>query len=396
MENINKEDFEINVDNINVEEIMNMIRKNIKEKGYKEHESINNFNFISENKGVNEIQEDFESLHYLWNINLEREIKSKNKLFAFIKKIIRKLSRWYIKPIIEDQIIFNSIVVRTNSYLKSKLKETKEQLSNNTEEMKKILNEIKIVENRLLNSEKNLKNVEDDLKNMEKEKIEISEELLKYESYSQCGEDKIIDFILSYLGENKGLSYLDIGCNNYKKLNNTYNLYKKGIRGVLIDANPLFIEDIRKYRPGDTVLNCGIGLKNSEEMKFYVLNPEADGLSSFNLESIKEAQKQNPYIKIEKEIKVPVHSLDHIYKEYFATVPTIVSMDVEGVELDILKSSDFEKYRPLIFIIETIEYSPRISLTNKEQNIIDFMKEKDYVEYAFTGVNSIFVDKRRI
>ena len=297
MENINKEDFEINVDNINVEEIMNMIRKNIKEKGYKEHESINNFNFISENKGVNEIQEDFESLHYLWNINLEREIKSKNKLFAFIKKIIRKLSRWYIKPIIEDQIIFNSIVVRTNSYLKSKLKETKEQLSNNTEEMKKILNEIKIVENRLLNSEKNLKN-------MEKEKIEISEELLKYESYSQCGEDKIIDFILSYLGENKGLSYLDIGCNNYKKLNNTYNLYKKGIRGVLIDANPVFIEDIRKYRPGDTVLNCGIGLKNSEEMKFYVLNPEADGLSSFNLESIKEAQKQNPYIKIEKEIKV--------------------------------------------------------------------------------------------
>ena len=250
MENINKEDFEINVDNINVEEIMNMIRKNIKEKGYKEHESINNFNFISENKGVNEIQEDFESLHYLWNINLEREIKSKNKLFAFIKKIIRKLSRWYIKPIIEDQIIFNSIVVRTNSYLKSKLKETKEQLSNNTEEMKKILNEIKIVENRLLNSEKNLKN-------MEKEKIEISEELLKYESYSQCGEDKIIDFILSYLGENKGLSYLDIGCNNYKKLNNTYNLYKKGIRGVLIDANPVFIEDIRKYRPGDTVLNCG-------------------------------------------------------------------------------------------------------------------------------------------
>ena len=389
MENINKEDFEINVDNINVEEIMNMIRKNIKEKGYKEHESINNFNCRSENKGVNEIQEDFESLHYLWNINLEREIKSKNKLFAFIKKIIRKLSRWYIKPIIEDQIIFNSIVVRTNSYLKSKLKETKEQLSNNTEEIKKILNEIKIVENRLLNSEKNLKNVE-------KEKIEISEELLKYESYSQCGEDKIIDFILSYLGENKGLSYLDIGCNNYKKLNNTYNLYKKGIRGVLIDANPVFIEDIRKYRPGDTVLNCGIGLKNSEEMKFYVLNPEADGLSSFNLESIKEAQKQNPYIKIEKEIKVPVHSLDHIYKEYFATVPTIVSMDVEGVELDILKSSDFEKYRPLIFIIETIEYSPRISLTNKEQNIIDFMKEKDYVEYAFTGVNSIFVDKRRI
>ena len=66
----------------------------------------------------------------------------------------------------------------------------------------------------------------------------------------------------------------------------------------------------------------------------------------------------------------------------------------EGDELGILSSSDLEKYRPYIFIIETIEYKDRVTLNNKRNDIVDFMNENDYIEYAFTGVNSIFIDKR--
>ena len=40
---IKENDFEINIDNINVEEIMTKIRQNIKDKGYVEEEKINNF-----------------------------------------------------------------------------------------------------------------------------------------------------------------------------------------------------------------------------------------------------------------------------------------------------------------------------------------------------------------
>ena len=63
--------------------------------------------------------------------------------------------------------------------------------------------------------------------------------------------------------------------------------------------------------------------------------------------------------------------------------------------MDILKSTNFEKYRPYIFIIETIEYREKISVTNKRNDIINLMFENDYIEYAFTGVNSLFIDKRR-
>ena len=64
--------------------------------------------------------------------------------------------------------------------------------------------------------------------------------------------------------------------------------------------------------------------------------------------------------------------------------------------MDILKSTNFEKYRPYIFIIETIEYREKISLDNKRNDIVEFMKKNNYEEYAFTGVNSIFIDKRAV
>lgn len=393
---INKEDFEINVDNLNIEEITNNINKSIKERGYIEDKIINNFDFTPKIEESRTIQKEFEDLNHLWNINLEREVLSRNGVFLFIKKVIRKLSRWYIKPIMEDQITFNSNIVRASNYLKSNLEITKDQLSENVENTSKVLRKMGILEDKLVTFEKILNKTENTLANVGKEKNKIDEKLLRYESYSQSGEDKIIEYILSYLGENKGLTYLDIGCNHYSNLSNTYGLYRKGVRGVLIDANPIFIENIKKYRPEDVLLNCGIGSQKKESMTFYITNPEADGLSSFDLKTIKEAQKKKEFIKVEKVIEVPVYTLDDIYIKYFATVPTLVSLDVEGLELDILKASDFEKYRPVIFIVETIDFMGDELATEKRNEIIEFMKEKNYIEYAFTGINSIFIDENRI
>ena len=78
---IKENDFEINIDNINVEEIMNKIRQNIKDKGYLEEEKINNFDFTPKISEEDNFRYDLDVLNQVWNINLEREILSKNKLF---------------------------------------------------------------------------------------------------------------------------------------------------------------------------------------------------------------------------------------------------------------------------------------------------------------------------
>lgn len=217
----------------------------------------------------------------------------------------------------------------------------------------------------------------------------------EFESYSQAGEDRIVSFILSY-GErkNKKLSYLDIGCNHYKRLNNTYGLYKKGYRGVLVEANPTMINDIVINRPGDIVLNVGISRSSGEKQTFYIVN--GDGLSSFDKESIDNAKKETPWLEIVDKVEVPLMDINSVIKEYCNMVPDVVSIDVEGAEMDILETFDFEKYRPYIFIVETISYAANIQLDRKRTDILQYMSEKEYGEFAFTGINSIFIDKKQL
>ena len=342
----------------------NEIRKKIKY-AYSENSKIkfNNFKDSETNEISLKISENSKNSLNSFDYNLESPKGTIQKSKIFAKKVIRKSTRFILKPYAEKNFEYQKL--------------------NN-----EILNDLLDFS---IYNDKNIKTLNERMDNLISTKEEFSEN--KYVSFSQSGEDKIIEFLLNYGNSaKKGISYLDIGCNDYKNLSNTYLLYRKGINGVLIDANPIYINEININRPNDVILNCGVGQKSSSELTFYVLN--SSDLSSFNLDTVKEAQKVSPWIEIVKEIKVPVYDLDTIYKKYFHSTPTIVSVDVEGDELGILSSSDLEKYRPYIFIIETIEYKDRVTLNNKRNDIVDFMNENDYIEYAFTGVNSIFLDKR--
>ena len=321
-----------------------------------------------------------------------------NKIKRFLKRTIRKSTRFILKPYAEKMYRFQELNGEITGTLTeyAKLVEMQNKLINLEHNSQTKLDDFEHnVQAKLAEMQNKLINFESTLWNIIKEKDKVQEELSKYESYSQTGEDRIVDFLLNYGGNaKKGISYLDIGCNDWRNLSNSYYLYRRGIRGVLIDANPIYVEEIKIFRPEDTVLNCGIGKEHSKELEFNIVN-QSD-VSSFNIKTIEEAKKRSPWLEIVKKIKVPVYTLDEIYEKYFVKVPTIVSLDVEGDELGILESSNFEKYRPYIFIIETIEYREKISLDNKRNDIVEFMKKNNYEEYAFTGVNSIFIDKRAV
>ena len=138
---IKENDFEINVDNINVEEIMAKIRQNIKDKGYIGEEKINNFDFTPEINEEDNFRYDLDTLNHIWNVNLEREILSRNKLFSFVKKVIRKLTRWYVVPMMQDQITFNSYAVRTINNLNKQLNIQNDLIFEKNREIKKLLDE---------------------------------------------------------------------------------------------------------------------------------------------------------------------------------------------------------------------------------------------------------------
>lgn len=70
--------------------------------------------------------------------------------------------------------------------------------------------------------------------------------------------------------------------------------------------------------------------------------------------------------------------------------PNFVSLDVEGMDLSILKSWDFEEFRPAVLCVETLTYSKNND-ERKISEIIDFLKAKRYKVYADTYINTIFV-----
>jgi FkbM family methyltransferase len=206
-------------------------------------------------------------------------------------------------------------------------------------------------------------------------------------SYSQCGEDVIMSFLCNSLKIRKP-TYLDIGANDPVIMSNTYLFYKKGLSGVLIEPNRELYKKIKRKRDRDIVLNVGVGINNQTCVDFYKMSTHT--LSTFSKEEALMLQRNGSHV-IKEVVKVELISINEIIEKNFKKSPDIVSIDIEGNVLAILESFDFKKNRSAIFCIETLTYTEK-GTGQKIIEVIDFMKAKNYIVYADTHINTIFVD----
>ena len=212
-------------------------------------------------------------------------------------------------------------------------------------------------------------------------------------SYSQFGEDLIFSLFFAH-NEIANPSYLDIGANEPRYISNTFYFYERGSRGVLIEPNPFLYGKLKKQRPNDISLNTGIGFTDIKEADFFLFPNYANGLSTF---SEKEARhweevgmKGMGKIPIEKIIKMPLVPINTILEKYFSKkTPDFISLDVEGLDLEILQTIDFTKYRPFLICVETMMYDEN-QKGYKTNDFTEFMKSKNYSVYADTRVNTIY------
>lgn len=204
-------------------------------------------------------------------------------------------------------------------------------------------------------------------------------------SYSQSGEDAIMDYIFSLRGISKP-TYIDIGANHPFYLNNTALFYERGCRGINVEANPDLIKEFKVQRPADININIGIADKENE-MDFYVM--EDNTLSSFSKEETDAMVVHGKKLAAVKKIKLT--TVEKILDEYCDGVfPDILSIDVEGLDFQILKTIDFANNSPKIICVEAAEYSP-IGAGARRTEMIDFLVENGYYEYANTNLNAIMV-----
>lgn len=198
-------------------------------------------------------------------------------------------------------------------------------------------------------------------------------------SFSQYGEDLIIKDILTKKGI-KNFSYIDIGAHNPIFGNNTYLLYKNGGKGVLVEPNGELCALIKNKRDGDICLNMGVG-KTDGELDFYSFAQTTR--STFSKAQADEHQKKTSQIpKIEKK---KIISLDSIVRTHFGDKEvSLVSIDAEGLDVEILSGFSFQK-RPYLFCVESSPEDTRVDT---------LMNEKGYRKVAQIFQNAIFVDAK--
>ena len=187
--------------------------------------------------------------------------------------------------------------------------------------------------------------------------------------------------IINYFKDKKNGFYVDVGCFHPLDRNNTYLLYKKKWRGINIDVSKFSIDLFNFLRPEDININIAISNKDSKIKVYYqkelsqlttTIKDQADKVFQGNIkEKIIESKTLNSLLDSSK---------------YKNKKIDFLNIDVEGADLDVLNSLNFEIYRPELICIEIIEKNIENSLIYK------LLKKNNYIKIWSGVVSHLFKD----
>jgi FkbM family methyltransferase len=198
-------------------------------------------------------------------------------------------------------------------------------------------------------------------------------------TFSQHGEDT---FILNRLG-NTGF-YVDVGANDPHRLSNTYGLYLRGWGGITIEPIRALYEKHKKMRPRDRQFNVGLGGSDHSLLKFYELDPHV--LSTFD-ERTATAYIGGGIAKKIASYNLPIRSLTSVLDEVAPHKIDLLSIDVEGFELPVLKGFDFSKYHPRMIILEA---ASAIGENSDTHEVDDLLAVAGYKPTHRLGANMVY------
>ena len=203
----------------------------------------------------------------------------------------------------------------------------------------------------------------------------------KKSNFSQGKEEQILNDIFS--NQKKGF-YVDIGCYHPRRFSNTAILYKKGWNGVNIDANAKNLNLFNRFRKRDKNINALISEK-SENLKYYYFDDSA--LNGVLSETRVNSLMDYGY-KVIKEENLVTKRLDDLLTFYETPNNKIdfLDIDVEGLDLQVLKSIDLNIYNVELILIE---------VGDDEHEIVEYLTNFNYFLYMREDRN-IFFKKNKL
>jgi len=199
-------------------------------------------------------------------------------------------------------------------------------------------------------------------------------------SYAQSGEDMILDTIFCNV---KNGFYIDIGANNPWVQSNTYFFYRKGWRGINIDALPGMKISFDKHRPRD--INVEAAIDNDEkELHYYMF--KSSFYNTFSQNDAEKIKQHSPLIGMKT---IRTTSLSNILNQYNVENIDFLSCDVEGMDINVFKSNDWAKYRPKIIITEYF-YNGIDKIS--QDAVYQYLAEQKYIYFCNSATNAFYID----
>ena len=203
-------------------------------------------------------------------------------------------------------------------------------------------------------------------------------------SYSQDGEDMMLQTYYEKEKHYKGF-YIDVGAHHPYRFSNTAYFYKKGWRGINIEPSPTLFRSFQIRRKRDINLNVGISSYNTS-IPFHIFNDQA--LNTFDEKLAQVRHSNNDRYKIVSKIDIQIFTLRDILEKYLPSNQHIdfLTIDVEGLDLEVLKSNDWDRFQPDYILVECDE-----NIENVHQDeVYQFLQEKNYRLAGRTLRTSLF------
>ena len=169
-------------------------------------------------------------------------------------------------------------------------------------------------------------------------------------TYSQEGEDLLLGRLFEQ--DNRGI-YVDVGAHHPFRFSNTCLLNKRGWRGINIDALPGSMRLFRKFRPDDVNLELGVS-EQPGQLEFFEFTEAA--LNTFDA-TLAESRRAAGWAFTGKTLVkcMPLSTIiDRHLPQLQSSQVDLLTIDAEGLDLRVLRSNDWDRYRPRVIVVEIL------------------------------------------
>jgi FkbM family methyltransferase len=204
-------------------------------------------------------------------------------------------------------------------------------------------------------------------------------------TFSLEGTDLILKSILRDVSFGR---YLDIGANHPFLISNTYLFYQRGWRGVAVDGHHKFSNLWVEHRSKDIFLESIVSDAIKEVV--FTIFPD-DSMGSIDAETNNRYRARFDNSSVQSRTVITTTIFD-IWKEHINDEVHLLSIDIEGEELNALKGANLNAFRPGVIAAEIKNVSLYSPLANK---LVEFLTNSGYRLIAKTPLDCIFVDPQK-